>query len=285
MKLSKPQGLLSGFHAQDFQDIYPILAHGGEQWAPMDFHIGMHHHMVWELYLQVSGSTTWVSNQKRYTLSPGGFLAVPPQVEHGMKGKPKKEHHFYFVALDIEALLQTHPEWIPLWQHHTIHLKSCHTLVDPFRTFIRELTKDTTFKAQGLDISLKSILLEASRLLTTQSTPPIKKALLIHPTALQCRDWIDSHPEENWTAEKLSKVVGLSPSHLTKRFKEAFKLSPYHYLKQRRITLAKERLIGTDESVTAIGLQLGFSSSQHFSTQFTQEVGSSPRDFRKQHSE
>jgi AraC-like DNA-binding protein len=81
------------------------------------------------------------------------------------------------------------------------------------------------------------------------------------------------------TAEVLSGLR-LSYRQLVRHFRSVMHITPKQYQIQCRIDRAKHLLATTDLSVTAIALDLGFSSSQNFATQFAHVAGMTPTEFR-----
>jgi AraC family transcriptional regulator len=75
-------------------------------------------------------------------------------------------------------------------------------------------------------------------------------------------------------------VSCLSVSRFSLLFKECTGLAPVKFLEARRIEKARHLLLTTDLPVQQIGLQVGFSNAQHFSTRFRKLTGQSPRAFR-----
>jgi len=76
---------------------------------------------------------------------------------------------------------------------------------------------------------------------------------------------------------------GLSYRQLARLFVRHEGVTPKRYQLQARLTEAKMRLLDRRRSVTDIALELGFSSSQHFSRQFRQATGTTPLAYRRQH--
>ncbi|MGK2863923.1 MAG: helix-turn-helix domain-containing protein [Chitinophagaceae bacterium] len=95
------------------------------------------------------------------------------------------------------------------------------------------------------------------------------------------KDFIDCNYSENLTLKKISQVAMLSENHLLRNFNLVFKISPFQYITQLKITEAKRQIILTDRSVAEIALTLGYTSLSNFSYYFKSIVGMSPVSLRK----
>lgn len=91
---------------------------------------------------------------------------------------------------------------------------------------------------------------------------------------------IDSNIHSNASTAELLDGLGLSYRQLVRHFRAVKGITPKQYQMQRRLEQAKRMLLETQFPVTAIALDLGFSSTQNFSTQFSQLVGMSPTHYR-----
>ena len=81
----------------------------------------------------------------------------------------------------------------------------------------------------------------------------------------------------------LSEIISsfpLSESQLIRKFKEAYKCTPYAYLLNSRLDLAKSMLLNTTYSVSHISGVTGFSNPYYFSALFKKKFGESPIAFR-----
>lgn len=72
----------------------------------------------------------------------------------------------------------------------------------------------------------------------------------------------------------------MSPSHFSRRFREAYSETPYSYLMTRRIERAQVLLRG-GASVTDACMAVGCTSLGSFSSRFTEVVGISPSKYRQ----
>lgn len=88
-------------------------------------------------------------------------------------------------------------------------------------------------------------------------------------------------PEKQYDIDTLARQAALSPSHFINQFKAVTGLPPYHFLLTCRIEEAKRRLRVKGLSVTRIAQDLGFCSSQHFSSHFKRATGMTPLAWRK----
>ena len=95
---------------------------------------------------------------------------------------------------------------------------------------------------------------------------------------------VDASLSRGTTAEDLSKVVGLSPSHFSRKFQYSVGLSLNRFLNRRRIRRSLTLLEDASLPLSGIALDLGFSSQSHFTRLFSAFVGLSPNNFRRLHS-
>jgi len=81
--------------------------------------------------------------------------------------------------------------------------------------------------------------------------------------------------------DEIASQAGLSRPHFYKLFRENVGITPNVYLNTLRMEMAIDRLVRTEEAVTAIGLDLGFASQASFTRFFGANVGIPPSDYRR----
>lgn len=81
--------------------------------------------------------------------------------------------------------------------------------------------------------------------------------------------------------EQIAAHVGVSADYLADCFRQELGITPTSYLHRYRIHQARELLTGSDLSIAAVALAVGFSESAHFTRTFHREVGISPRAYRR----
>ena len=93
-------------------------------------------------------------------------------------------------------------------------------------------------------------------------------------------DYVDANLGGTITLKEMSGLAGLSSRHFIRAFSESTGETPHQYVIAKRIEKAKALLCNRRQSVTEIGLAVGFSHSQHFATKFKKHTGVTPSDYR-----
>jgi AraC family transcriptional regulator len=83
-----------------------------------------------------------------------------------------------------------------------------------------------------------------------------------------------------WTLSEIAAEVGRSPVYLTQAFQQVEGLPLYRYQLRLRLARALD-LLAAYRDLSALSLDLGFSSHSHFSAAFQRTYGRSPSEFRR----
>jgi signal transduction histidine kinase/DNA-binding LacI/PurR family transcriptional regulator/AraC-like DNA-binding protein len=119
---------------------------------------------------------------------------------------------------------------------------------------------------------------EIQRVLTTSTTLPQPTGMLVK----QACAYIQQNYARSFSLEELSETIGVSKSYLSRIFKMDTGISLWDYLNRYRIQKAKELLLITNESITAIAADVGYEDTSYFSRVFHEIAGCSPRAYRQQ---
>lgn len=96
----------------------------------------------------------------------------------------------------------------------------------------------------------------------------------------QVLDYIDAGLAGEMKLADLAGLLGMSPFHFGRMFKQSMGISPHQYVIQQRIERAKHLLKHSDQAIIDIALECGFTSHSHLSKQFRKVMGITPRAFR-----
>jgi AraC-like DNA-binding protein len=92
-------------------------------------------------------------------------------------------------------------------------------------------------------------------------------------------------PARRWTLQAMAEQAAMSRTTFVLKFKELVGLSPMDYLTRWRMMLAADRLTSTRDSISQIGLALGYESEKSFSTAFKRVMNYSPRQYGRRQRE
>jgi transcriptional regulator GlxA family with amidase domain len=97
---------------------------------------------------------------------------------------------------------------------------------------------------------------------------------------LRARDAMDRSYAEPLDITRLAAIAHVSEAHFIRTFGATFGETPHRYLQRRRVERAMFLLRQTDQSVTGICFDVGFSSLGTFSRTFAEIVGQPPSVYR-----
>ncbi|MCY0852615.1 helix-turn-helix domain-containing protein [Cupriavidus sp. D39] len=93
--------------------------------------------------------------------------------------------------------------------------------------------------------------------------------------------YIEANLDSPITIGELASIVGLSSCYFCRDFKESFDVTPHRFLLERRISRARELLMGSQRSITEVAVEVGIPNSSYFASVFKRLVGVPPRIYRQ----
>jgi len=130
----------------------------------------------------------------------------------------------------------------------------------------------------------KKIIFEIFGIVIGQASPKKEAALLSTEVygCLPAVKYLNEHFASSPDIVNLQKMCCFSQSHFFRLFKKLTGVTPFNYVKRRRIEEAQKLLLTTSLSVAEIGERVGWSDPFHFSRTFKSETNLSPQQYRKQ---
>ncbi len=95
------------------------------------------------------------------------------------------------------------------------------------------------------------------------------------------KTWLASRFCERITLDQVARAVYASPFHLARVFQQRTGVPVHRYLTLLRLRASLERLADGADDLTALALELGFSSHSHFTDAFRREFGRAPSEVRR----
>jgi len=126
------------------------------------------------------------------------------------------------------------------------------------------------------DIHFRHLVLSLSRAYDGHLRPHDEARLRV----AKAMEYIDNHYLEAMDLDKLAKLVGMSPRTFYRLFKRATGHPPLAYIILRRVQHSSELLRNTDQLITQVAYDSGFSDSNYFTREFRRIIGETPSSYR-----
>jgi len=104
----------------------------------------------------------------------------------------------------------------------------------------------------------------------------------LSPPFHKIEGYIEANLNEPLDVLHLARIIGMSRSHFSRTFRKSTQLTPHRYVMWRRLTRARELVEASDVRLSDIALETGFSDQSHLCRYFSQWIGISPSELRRQ---
>lgn len=252
-----------------------------KKWQEASLHV---HDECLEISLCLRGDLTLESNGKTYPFKPGVMFATGPEDVHRIRSYPKGMSKYWFlfrIPKDGFPLLNLpSKEAASLTDALMSIVNRSFAGTDEVKRLFKKLfslcdtlppgTSERSLRLRSVVLALLLAVVDAASA-TSYDRAEVRLCRLVEE--------MRKHPERAYPLDRISESLGFSPSNLLVRFKRLTGLPPHAFLLQCRIDRAKT-MLAEGVSVGSVAHQLGFSSSQHFSSQFKAATGFSPTGWR-----
>lgn len=288
------------FRHEDYVSDGPVIAI-----VPAEHHGRMraHSHEFYEIVYVVDGFTLHSSGGAINLLVAGDLFFVRPGEEHSyINAYQTKLYNLIFDAGELGSLAgdlallpglsdmlgNPPPEGDADTRDGPQSIRLLHVPMHERRNIesaLREIEGERENRRTGwecaLRVRLAAFLLRYARMYADQWDRRTISADDYYGYVYKILAYVDTHYSEPVTMNDLSRVTGLSPDYMTRKFKSALHMTPSEYVRKFRIARAMELLCTTDLSVAAVAEKTGFSDVSLFSRVFKQAVGLPPASYRK----
>ncbi|MDV7143429.1 AraC family transcriptional regulator, partial [Tropicimonas sp. TH_r6] len=127
------------------------------------------------------------------------------------------------------------------------------------------------FQVQELVFQVVDLLFEAKGQGGTRSSDHVQDVL----------NFIERNLHKRVTLERAADFAHISPCYLSRLFRKEMDANFVSYIRERRITRAKDLLASSDLPIGNIALDLSFNDANYFCKAFRKEVGLSPSEYRR----
>ena len=229
----------------------------------------------------LSGSGVWSINDREYPVAPGHILML----------SRADRRHMARITSD-EPLVIEYVEFLPA----TVHpMQSCADvffhrppgfsnllgrngeLSESFARLRQELESHRLYRTEYIVHLLMGMVITAARLCRREDGGA-EKSDSRYRIVCRMMVYIKEHLQEDLSRDRLARLCGVSPSYLSRLFREYSGVCLQDYIVQCRVQKAVLLLRSGSRSVLDAALESGFSSSSGFYRAFGKVTGKTPRD-------
>lgn len=239
-----------------------------------------HRHVELELNLVTRGRGTYLLGNRRYEIRRGDLLWLFPAQEHVLV-EQTPDFQMWIAVFRSRAIRASavDPSTRPLLQR-SFTGDTCRRLaardLARFEDLFSELSsaRETGLRNAGL----RYALLHAWTCFQTATDVPVRE---LHPAVERAAALI-RHANAEYSLPKLASVVGLSPSRLSRLFKEQTGSNIVEFRNRQRVERFQQ-IYGDGQRHTLLdaALEAGFGSYPQFHRVFHKVLGCSPADYAR----
>ncbi len=247
-----------------------------------------------KIYYVQEGKFEWTINHRPFVLYPGDVALILPGRQFGNENNVLEIGSFSWIHIQVKTnengQLVT-GSWTSLSDGETQAIsKILQTSSSPvlqkfteagniFKSIQSELFNQEIGYQARVNHLLDEIFIRMARQFSRISNPGRD----FPSTFMKLEHELRRNLSHQWTVEEMATLVGLGTTLFNDKVKSYSGFSPVSYLINIRISEAVKLLKRPDINLTDIALDIGFYSSQHFSTTFKKLTGYTPSQFRKNH--
>lgn len=256
-----------------------------------DFKMQTHSHSYFEIMYAVKGDFIVViqleNNQKtELKVSEGQFIFLDSDVIHNLLISKNCKICNLEINMIYTSLTKFNANFfmqdIPCLHYFIEHFENFSVINDTQNvlTTIRQIHESIIKKSNDLDSFyfeqslVLNLFIDISRCFqyahTNTKSIYIAKALNL----------IENEFHQNLTPKRISNTLNISESYLHRLFKLHMNTSIVHVINAKRIKLAKQLLIQTNDSIIDIAIAVGFNTRQNFTKQFIKSENITPIKYR-----
>lgn len=153
-------------------------------------------------------------------------------------------------------------------------------LKDIFYAFLSERFTEPSLQEKYFEIKVKEMLLHMVHELLVHTGTTTRLFNKQHTLVLKAKQILDkATTSRDFTLPAMAESLGTNETTLKQAFKKITGVTIYQYYLHRQMLVA-QKLLGEGYPVTEVALKVGYSTVGHFSYQFKEKFGTSPKNFR-----
>lgn len=264
----------------------PEIIYAFDPWNEQGNKSDIHTHDFLEISIVLEGQANYTIEEQEFQLNAGQIMLFNPGTHHGEEqrtGTYSHQLHIGLTNISLDGLKRNHlptkKAILNLGEYQWEFLDKAWRLVKEYS----EEQPEFQLMVKALIIEMLVLILRSlekvqDNTVTLALSKNAKRKQYLVNHAIY---YLENHHTQEITLEQLADTLHVSPTYLSKVFKESTGMSPINYLIQVRLKHAKELLANEQLTIREISQAVGYQDAYHFSKLFKKYYGVSPSQLAK----
>ena len=248
-------------------------------------HFDHHMHSAVEIILPDRGVSAYYLQDEVYQVKPGEILIIPSGCLHALTESPETQRYLLLFEPTPLMSLRDIPGMNPLLQK-PIYLHGDTDVQRQAKALLRQVVDCYLVREPMWNTQCYSYLLQLYALLGRQylrATAPQQyvERRSIDPAIMNsAMTYINEHYMDDISLEDVALFAGFSKYYFSRMFKQFSGLPFSEYLTRKRLNVASDLLVRTNQPIREIAVSSGFGSTATFNRTFREHKNCTPSQFR-----
>lgn len=264
----------------------PEIIYAFDPWNEQGNKSDIHTHDFLEISIVLEGQANYTIEEQEFQLNAGQIMLFNPGTHHGEEqrtGTYSHQLHIGLTNISLDGLKRNHlPTKKAILNLGEYQWEFLDKAWRPVKEYSEEQPEfQLMVKAliiEMLVLILRSLEKVQDNTVTLALSKNAKRKQYLVNHAIY---YLENHHTQEITLEQLADTLYVSPTYLSKVFKESTGMSPINYLIQVRLKHAKELLANEQLTIREISQAVGYQDAYHFSKLFKKYYGVSPSQLAK----
>jgi AraC-like DNA-binding protein len=259
-----------------------VFSHRNTWYTSETFTEKLHAHDYYELTIYVKGDVEYVNENTLISVSPYTVVWFKPGHMHTTRllADSQYERYLLYFSTDFFSIGGKNTPITNFMEHSatgslTLSQKNITELTSVLKRIDKTLTCNKSYK----ELLVNALLIELFDLLNSSETEIIE-GVKLDDTTSQIKQYVDTHYATITSVNEIAEHFFHSPNYLSNIFSKEAGITLKNYMITERIERAKKLLANPNMKISTIAAEVGYKSTQHFSTVFSNQIGMTPTSYR-----
>lgn len=281
------------FRFYDVPQEETVLALLGESWIRVYGHdeYHLHFHNLMEIGYCRKGEGTLTLDETDYKYCSSMLSVIPANYPHITVSDGEEANYWEYIFLDPETIIQEIYPGNPIYQKEILNIVNKNAvllqeneylaLTGLVKSIMEEMRKKKSHYLEIVRSLARAMIVEIIRMDERREVTSIKPAKITKASQIiAALEYVNTNYANQLKASELADVCNMSETHFRRVFEENMNMSPMDYVNMIRIQKACDLMKKTNDSMDAVAIKCGFTTTSTFNRNFKKFLSTSPYQWK-----